>query len=52
MEVSTVEDRAKKVLEWRSEVEENGDLARLEEKMTKHIEREKEWIRSIPQRDA
>jgi hypothetical protein len=52
MEVSTVEDRAKKVLEWRSEVEENGDLARLEEKMTKHVEREKEWIRSIPRRDA
>jgi hypothetical protein len=39
------EDKARKVLEWRSEVEENGDLAALEEKMTKHVEREKEWMR-------
>jgi len=39
------EDKARKVMEWRSEVEENGDLAALEAKMTKHVEREKEWMR-------
>lgn len=38
------DDKARKVLEWRSEVLENGDLAALEEKMTKHVEREKEWM--------
>lgn len=46
------EEKAKKVLEWRSEVEENGELARLEEKMTRHVEREKEWIRGIQYREA
>jgi hypothetical protein len=43
--VPGAEDKARKVLEWRSEVLENGDLAALEDKMTKHVEREKEWMR-------
>jgi hypothetical protein len=45
------EEKARKVLEWRSDVEENGDLAALEEKMTRHVEREKEWMRIVKKRE-
>lgn len=45
-------DRVRKILEWREEVDENGELARLEERMIKHVEREREALRDMGRRDG
>lgn len=44
--------KQRKITDWRSEVEENGDLARLEERIVKHLEREKETIRDMGRREG
>ena len=45
-------DKQKKIHEWRTEVEENGDLARLEERIIKHVEREREALRDLGRREG
>jgi hypothetical protein len=45
-------DKERKIKEWRTEVEENGDLARLEERIIKHVERERETLRDMGRREG
>lgn len=45
-------EKDKKIYEWRTEVEENGDLARLEEKILKHVELEREKLREMSKREG
>ena len=41
------EEKAKKVLAWRSDVGNHEGLSRLEDMMARHVEREREALRGI-----
>jgi len=40
-------EKDRKVLKWREEIEDNGELARFEEKLRGFVEDEREMFRSI-----
>ena len=46
------DEDTRKVLAWRADVEQNGEMARFEEAIVRHVQREKEAMREMRKRDG